>query len=298
MNPLNTAPTHETGVPPVPPEGSPKSSAQDESGSTDERRAQFANKAEARKARYEARAAKMAAYSDAMMRESRRIVENIPFGQPILVGHHSERGHRAQLARSHRAMDRSCKAAKLAEYYQRKAEGVGGGGISSDDPDAIEQLRERMRDLQATQDLSKKINACVRKNDRAALVALGLTDAQIAEVFTPDYMGRVGIPAYSLQNNLANIKRIEQRIHEIEKRQQRADVEQAGAGYVYFEDVDDNRLGLRFPGKPDAPTRDLLKRHAFKWSPTRNAWVRHLNNAGIYAAQQVRKALDAQAVSD
>ena len=27
MNPLNTAPTHETGVPPVPPEGSPKSSA-------------------------------------------------------------------------------------------------------------------------------------------------------------------------------------------------------------------------------------------------------------------------------
>lgn len=36
----------------------------------------------------------------------------------------------------------------------------------------------------------------------------------------------------------------------------------------------------------------MLKRNGFKWSPSRGAWVRQLNNAGIYAASQVRKVLD------
>jgi hypothetical protein len=296
MNTTHPTPTHNAGVPPVPPETSPKGSG--EQGGEDQdlqaRREDFAAKQAARKARFEARAARMEAYSEAMYRASRKITENIPLGQPILVGHHSERGHRAALERSRRAMDRSCQAAKLAELYKRKAQGVGDAGISSDDPDAIAQLREKARKLQAWQDRAKKINALVRRNDRAGLGALGLNAAEVAEVFTPDYMGRIGVPAYSLQNNLANIKRIEQRIRDLEKISQRADVEREGAGYTYFEDVADNRLGFRFPGKPESATRDLLKRHAFKWSPTRDAWIRHLNNAGLYAAQQVRKSLDAQ----
>ena len=47
-----------------------------------------------------------------------------------------------------------------------------------------------------------------------------------------------------------------------------------------------------FPGKPDEDTRSLLKSHAFKWSPSRGAWVRHLNNAGLWAAKTIRAVLD------
>ncbi|MCY1286291.1 hypothetical protein D9M70_352600 [compost metagenome] len=48
-----------------------------------------------------------------------------------------------------------------------------------------------------------------------------------------------------------------------------------------------------FPGKPDEQTRTLLKSQAFKWSPSRGAWVRQLNNAGRWAAKQVRETLAA-----
>ena len=51
-----------------------------------EKRQEWAEKAEAR--------------STARYKAARAAVENIPFGQPILVGHHSERRHRAAIARS------------------------------------------------------------------------------------------------------------------------------------------------------------------------------------------------------
>src|SRR4051794_4138295 len=40
------------------------------------------------------------AKADAAYEASRAATEHIPFGQPILIGHHSERGHRADLDRS------------------------------------------------------------------------------------------------------------------------------------------------------------------------------------------------------
>ena len=58
-------------------------------------------------------------------------VEGIPFGQPILVGHHSEKRHRAAIAKSDNAMRKSVeesdKASRLAnkdEYWERKAEDI------------------------------------------------------------------------------------------------------------------------------------------------------------------------------
>lgn len=74
--------------------------------------------------------------------------------------------------------------------------------------------------------------------------------------------------------------------------QERATVEHGGDGYIYREDTDENRTMFIFPGKPNDETRALLKRHAFKWSPSRGAWVRQLTNASIWSAKQVMAALD------
>ena len=78
----------------------------------------------------------------------------------------------------------------------------------------------------------------------------------------------------------------------MERRSQREDVEQEGNGYTYREDTEENRVMFVFPGKPDDDTRSLLKSHAFKWSPSRGAWVRQLNNAGLWAAKAIRAVLD------
>lgn len=45
----------------------------------------------------------------------------IPFGQPILVGHHSERKHRKVLENADRAMRKSIEENEKAEDYQRRA---------------------------------------------------------------------------------------------------------------------------------------------------------------------------------
>ena len=68
----------------------------------------------------------------------------------------------------------------------------------------------------------KNVNAAIRKGktpDRQipALVALGMSEAQAQELLKPDFCGRIGIAPYSLQNSNANIRRVEQRIREMER---------------------------------------------------------------------------------
>jgi len=60
--------------------------------------------------------------------------------------------------------------------------------------------------------------------------------------------------------------------------------------YTYKEA--DNRCQFIFDGKPDEETRRILKSNAFKWSPSRTAWVRQLTGNGRFAARYVMKALD------
>jgi hypothetical protein len=71
----------------------------------------------------------------------------IPFGQPILVGHHSEKRHRAAVERGQRhasaAVGHARKATDMherAENIERKLE----RSIYDDDSDAIERLEQRL----------------------------------------------------------------------------------------------------------------------------------------------------------
>lgn len=61
---------------------------------------------------------------------------------------------------------------------------------------------------------------------------------------------------------------------------------------LYELKVEDNRVQFVFDGKPDEDVRSILKRHAFKWSPSRGAWVRQASGNGLFAARQVRRQLD------
>lgn len=107
-------------------------------------------------------------------------------------------------------------------------------------------------------------------------------------------MGTIGFPRYALSNNNANINRLEKRIKQIEALRQRAPQDVKTENYEYREDAGENRVMFIFDGKPDEQTRTILKKHAFKWSPSRKAWVRQLTGAGIFAGQQVRGMLDNQ----
>lgn len=251
----------------------------------------------ARRDRYDALAQKNAAQSAGSFEASQRATQHIPIGQPILVGHHSEGRHRAALKRSDSAMRKACEATAKAEYYQRKADSVGKGGVSSDDPDAVEKLRIQLQTAQKAQERMKLANGIIRRHKADpnaaidALVANNWKPAKAQELLTKDFAGRIGFPAYALQNNNANIRRIEERIKVLESNRTREDKTETGPGYTYEESTAENRVMFLFDGKPADTIRDLLKSNGFKWSPNRSAWVRHLNNTGVYYAKVVREKL-------
>ena len=254
----------------------------------------------ARKANYETRAAQAQRQADTTHAQAQTMAQAIPFGQPILVGHHSERSDRRYRERVSRSYEKSFALQKKAEHYADKAASVGKGGISSDDPDAIEKLKAKLLKLQAAQDTMKKLNALVRRYAKSdtetrvvMLVATGLIDeARARQLITPDYAGRTGFASYQLQNNNANIRRIADRIKALEKVAERPETERSGDGYTYREDPQENRAMFLFDGKPAKDTRDVLKRRGFRWSPTRSAWVRQLTGNAQWAARDVIRFLD------
>lgn len=96
--------------------------------------ADYYERQEARRERYELRAERARQESDAAARQAEKMASIIPMGQPILVGHHSEGRDRRYRARIGQTMDKAISLDKKAAYYEEKAECVGQNGISSDAP--------------------------------------------------------------------------------------------------------------------------------------------------------------------
>jgi len=59
--------------------------------------------------------------SDSHYQSSHNLVKDIPLGQPILVGHHSEKAHRNILEKSWNAMSKCVEESKKAERYNERA---------------------------------------------------------------------------------------------------------------------------------------------------------------------------------
>jgi len=270
----------------------------------------YERKQEARRERLEAAADRAearatAAYKRADLREE---VSGIPFGQPILVGHHSEGRHRAAIKRADSAMRASITENKRAADLRARADAVGSGGISSDDPEAIQKLQAEIDKAKASQEMMKAANKVVRKAVKAGItgpdsdgfndylremVTIGGDRLALAAIklLEPDFCGRIGFADFETTNNLSNIKRMEGRVAQL--RAAHAEAEAAGGeekrtAYPglceVVENFEDNRLQIIFEGKPAAAIRDNLKSNGFRWAPSQSAWQRQLNNGARYAA--------------
>jgi len=268
----------------------------------------YKEKQEARRERYEARADKARAEAASADKVGRSISDMIPMGQPILVGHYSEKRHRRDLARIDRAMQKQVDAYAKADHYEAKARSVGRAGISSDDPDAIAKLKAKREKCVASRELGKAQNrlmaAAVRKAtkggapvDFAALMPTveGLTEKTKANFLAlADMYQGCRAPKYDLTNVGAEIRRLDTRIEQLEaehKRNEEAPAEAIeGEGWTLEECAEDNRIRFVFAGKPDAETRKMLKANGFRWAPSVGAWQRHLHT-GRYAAEVVARKL-------
>ena len=228
-------------------------------------------KQQRRRERLEQAAQRAEQRSQAHHDAAHRAVEHIPFGQPILVGHHSERGHRAALRRSHRHMDKFCEEYGNAEQLKHRASRVGKGGISSDDPEALVKLRGKLEKKKAIREQRKAVNAAWRKAGRPR--ALGtdrepsdedaakwerlaevLGDAGLAAkvraMMARDFLHRAPF-TYELTNAGAEIRRLEQRIAQLEAAAAEPEREPTrGRGFTVCEDKSEHRIRFEFDAKP------------------------------------------------
>ena len=238
----------------------------------------YEERREARRDRLEGAAERAQAQSDSAFKRARGAVAGIPFGQPILVGHHSERRHRRDLTRSDAAMRRGVEASRRAGELRSRAAGVGRGGISSDDPEAVAKLRVKLADMLDRRDQAKLTNRQFRKGgwDNVEAISEGTrenckrTMAQCPWIKKP-------FPSYYFSNLSGNIRRVRQRIEELEAAEtapEREPIE--GEGFSVFEDRDENRVCVEFPERISREGCQRMRSAGFRWNRRLTAWTRLL----------------------
>lgn len=197
-----------------------------------------------------------------------RIADAIPMGQPVLVGHHSERHHRRDLDRIDANMRKGVEEAKLAEHHDAKRRGLEiqlDRTIFDDDPDAIERLEARIAEREASADLNVKYNKAWRKGGVEALIAAGASQ-KLAETTaeTVRLCPWLGKSPFSSAGDRAAIRKDRERIELIKRKRERAQQAEAAPGGVLVEGFGE-WVRVTFPEKPSRDILVALRAAGFRW---------------------------------
>lgn len=176
--------------------------------------------------------------------------------------------------------------------------------ISSSDPNALEKLGAKLEACEKRQTFMKEVNAYFRKFGTCKGCP-GVSDEMAAKIDakieSSSYSwDKQPFASYELTNNNSEIKRIRQRINELERHREVGFVGWKFAGGEAVVNNDINRLQLFFDERPDKERCSVLKHKGFHWSPREGAWQRQLNDNAIYAVNYVDfvKPLDGRRPTD
>jgi len=246
----------------------------------------------ARVDRLRSRAARKRGEAGRRYSAAQQTLDIIPLGQPILVGHHSEKRHRRDIDRIHRNLGESFKLAKGADALEARANHAElGTAVSSDDPEAANKLRARLGQWEAHRERWKAINKAARlKNEAKRQAALSKLQLSRSELFTlglhPTGAG------FEVSNAGANVRRIQGRIAQWEREQARELPPEITIGTATLTETTD-RLQVRFPDKPSPEIRSELKRAGFRWARSEGCWQRRPSYWARHEAERIA-ALTAQ----
>lgn len=179
------------------------------------------------------------------------------------------------------------------QHILDKIKSTGIGGISADDPNALDKLRGKLTDLEEAQEIMKLANAHYRKHgtmDNCAILT-GDVLAKIRVTLAQPWRTKPApFERWALSNNNANIKRIRERIAGLEKLAAKSAEGWKFDGGEVVINTELNRLQILFDSKPDEGTRSSLKRNGFKWAPSQGAWQRQYTSNAVRAAEQVTQS--------
>ena len=251
---------------------------------------------QARADRYRERALQAKAGSTAAYRRSEELTKNIPSGQPILVGHHSEKRHRRALECSWNALGKSVELERKADYYAAKAEAAEHNrAIYAEDDDAVENLTERVAALESLQERMKAANRIIKNLKQTqeekieALCRLGFERRNAEELFVPNCFGQIGFADFTIRNNGANIRRLKKRLESVSRLKSTPTKEYTIGEVRIIENTEANRLQVFFPEKPSEEVRKELKSNGFRWASIAVCWQSYLNDRQKNRIEQILK---------
>ena len=273
---------------------------------------------QARADRYRERALQAKAGSTAAYRRSEELTKNIPSGQPILVGHHSEKRHRRALECSWNALGKSVELERKADYYAAKAEAAEHNrAIYAEDDDAVENLTERVAALESLQERMKAANRIIKslkqtqeeKIEALCKLFLGLGLAWLV-------MNRLGDGPLAAAGSIAGVTigtvlsalylfcKTRRRTRELSRAEGQArpagetlkrllkstPTKEYTIGEVRIvENTEANRLQVFFPEKPSETVRKELKSNGFRWASIAACWQSYLNERQKYRIERILK---------
>ena|SRR5262252_1529536 len=218
-------------------------------------------------------AEKRAARVNGNFKRAHDILSMIPAGQPILVGHHSEKRHRRDLDRADRAMRAGVENERAAASMASRADSIEASAdraIYMDDPDALERVTDKLAELEAKRDRMKKENAAFRKGPAAYAAFLGITAeqeaARRARITDPANLSwcRVPYAAYELSNLGGTITKERKRLAQLT-----AAKTSSGAAFPSAGDTAITRAGLVITAGMTTPRRAWKKPRAV-WNVSGN----------------------------
>ena len=211
------------------------------------------------------------------------------------AGNFNMRKHNRQMSRE----DSLWEEYRQIEAILDKIRSVGTGPVDLADPHAREMLTERLNSQRQMLEDAKTANAYYRKH-KTLEGCPGLSEKNRAWLTRPGVFASGDgspislygspFPAYELASIRGKIERTEQRLAELDRREQQAEEPQAGTAFdggQIVRNIDLNRLQILFDAIPDADTRAALKQNGFRWSPKNQAWQRQLTDNAERAARQV-----------
>ncbi|MSA99653.1 DUF3560 domain-containing protein [Finegoldia sp. BIOML-A3] len=259
-------------------------------------RKDYFERKELRVERLREKADKMRSESVDAFRDARKIQDSIPMGQPILIGHYSEKRSRRDRDRIDANIKKSIEKQEQAEYYDEKlAAAENNKVISSDNPQAIELLEDKISKLKARQQRYKDMNKYYRKH-KTMVGFEDLSDEKAAEInkrIDEDYsFNKKPAPSYILSNLNAMIKSTEKRLEQLKELDEMEYEEIEFDNCTVISNDKTNRVEMHFGYKPGEDVRSLLKRKGFKWSRNNECWQRMRNKNSLNTAISLAKEID------
>lgn len=225
----------------------------------------YENKKQSRIERMESRIAKLRQFAEgkdlSLFGEEK---SGITLGQPILVGHHSERRHRRHLERLNKLISKGYAASKMADRLEARLESIRSNrAIQVDNPNAKELILEKIAKL---------------------------------EKYRADLKASKKYESWQLTNSGAEIRRLKKRLVELENIN---NLNKVWANVKLENGVEIMLVGTQIqvflPLIPSVEFRERLKRSplSLKWSRFSKAWVRKQTaSTGPYFLKELRKTCE------